>query len=129
MNKYERTISLLTDLKDAGYQIITVGKPHINNPACAGWLDGPTSIWGYHETFDGFYNSNEHPNVCRDGSWPAVWDITRRHTNESLCGNGHQKQIDSNGNSFVHGTYSLEDLEEVKKNLTSLEQEEFIDTI
>lgn len=123
MSKYKRTFDLLQELRGAGYEIITIGKPDDANPACT-WVDGPYSIWCHHHTFKGYRNGDgEHKNVCKDGSWPAVWDIASKYT-KGTCGNSHQKQIPFNDPTLVAGTYKVTNLGGVMTKLIAMERKE-----
>lgn len=129
MNKYELTYQILKDCKEAGYHVVTIGKPDPkNNPACKGWPDGPYSLWAWNPSFEGNYNRG-NDNTCRIGGWPAIWRIAEKHVAKGGCGNGHQHQISDTYN-LVCGTYKVTfTLKTLKRQMVRLEQEEYLEKL
>jgi len=127
MTKYEITYSLLKDLKRAGYEMVTIGRPDGTNPACKNWMNGPESLWCYHNTFKGMYNDDREK--CGIQGWPAVWELARKYGMHGGCGNGHQVQIKFNS-SVIRGTYDLrKSMVHIKKKFNVSEEEEFLEKI
>lgn len=73
-----RTLQVLMLCKQAGYHMLTIGKPDKTNPGCRGWLSGPYSLWAWHESFGDKYLSAPHSDDCRISGWPAIWYIATR---------------------------------------------------
>ena len=127
MTKYEITYCLLKDLKRAGYEMVTIGRPDETNPACKSWTDGPESLWCYHHTFRGYHSDDN--TICRINRWPAVWEIADKYGLRGGAGNGHQKQLMSVSN-LVCGTFDLtKSTVHIKKKFDVLKGEEFLEKI
>lgn len=127
MSNYKVTKDVLVSLSKAGYHMVTIGKPDVNNPACRSWMNGPFSIWAWHPSF-GDSHHNKTTTTCRIGGWPAVWEICRKHGIKNSCGNGHQRQIARDEN-LVEGTFDVTSVENLTKNLNDKFNDSFCDAL
>ena len=130
VDKHDATLAFLTEMRDAGYELITIGKPVTKeeNPACASWQDGPYSIWAYHHSFKGYHNSDDGNRECCIDRWPAVWRIIETYVHGS-CGNGHQKQIPEKQEILLDGTYNITDLPAIAEFLATRKEQDFLNSI
>ena len=95
----QSTVSILVDLRDANYHVITIGYDP-ESVACKWWYNGPRSLWGWHP-------EGKITNVCRDNMCrPSIWRIAKKHDVCGGAGNSHQYQIKKDHN-LIEGTYDL----------------------
>jgi len=127
-SKYNKTYSLLVDLRKAGYEIITIGDSDPqNNPACESWPTGPYSVWAYHHSF-GCTRYNVKKQVCLIDNWPALWRILEKYKLSGGCANGHQYQI-SPQCGLITGTYSVTNKRNLHKLFVDKLKQDFVDNI
>jgi hypothetical protein len=129
-SKLEATKSLLYDCHKAGYHMVTIGHPDPKNLCCRGWETGPFSIWGWHPSFDGRYNSTD-PDICTIHSIPLIWDIIKKYGINGSCGNGHQYQLipGKTRDTMLLGTFDTRSIRRINNKLKQFLISEFTDNI